>query len=460
MKRQPLWLWVLQQSLAVLVAVLITVLDNFPYGFLLFPGAEGLGIAVVLLSAAVAQLVFAVYSDLPVGLGCMIVENTPMLHSMAISVSGTLSSSPEQIIPTLLALYATSSLFTSLAFFLLGYFRLERVFKILPKPVLMGCIAGMGFYIFTAGLGACTGVNWVWNEEHLLAQGRHWPKIIMLLCLEILLLYCLKLSKAKELDAFVLPVFFLGLVASSWTALALLGWSHQSAQEEGWFFKDIPHTSIRLSDFHAGLIAWGVFPYQLPLLCGVVIFSCLHVPVNVPALAHATGRRVDINKELAAHGAANLFSAIFGSLQTYMVYSSSVLYHKCGGGARVTGICVGCVVVLCIPVASFVISWVPRMLAGLLLCHLGVELLWESLVDIWPSLDTLEYMIVVVIAIACNISFIFSLIFGLLCACVAFVVQAARSDPVRFAFYPGRGIRSRKMRSQKELQILEVFSFL
>lgn len=56
-----------------------------------------------------------------------------------------------------------------------------------------------------------------------------------------------------------------------------------------------------------------------------------------------------------------------------------------------------------------------------------------------------------------SLGFIFSLLFGLLCACVAFVVQAARSDPVRFAFYPGRGVRSRQMRSQRELRILEEF---
>ena len=58
---------------------------------------------------------------------------------------------------------------------------------------------------------------------------------------------------------------------------------------------------------------------------------------------------------------------------------------------------------------------------------------------------------------ACNVSFIFALILGLLCACVAFVWQAARSDPVRFAFYPGRGVRSKRLRSQQELRILEDF---
>lgn len=452
--------WILQQILAAAVAVLITILDNFPYGFLLFPGelpgTSGFGISMVLLSAAMAQIVFALLSDLPVGLGCMIVENTPMLHSMALSVSASVDR-PEQIVPTLLALYAVASLLTSLAFFLLGYFQLERIFKILPQPVLMGCIAGMGSYILTAGLAACTGVSWEWTETQLLRQAQHWPKLLVLFCLEMMLLYCLKLSRGRGWESFVLPLFFLGLLFGSWISLACLGCSHRHAQEEGWFFRDFQEDSGMSWNFQLDLVAWRLFPYQLPLLCGIVIFSCLHVPVNVPALAQATRKQADINKELFAHGVANLFSGCCGCLQTYMVYSSSVLYHKCGGGARVTGVIVGFLVILCIPVANSLISYVPRMLAGVLLGHLGVELLWESLLDTWPNLDTLEYVIVVVIAVVCNISFIFSLLFGLLCACVAFVVQAARSDPVRFAFYPGRGVRSRQMRSQRELRILEEF---
>ena len=205
------------------------------------------------------------------------------------------------------------------------------------------------------------------------------------------------------------------------------------------------------------LIAWHVFPSQLPLLCGIVVFSCLHVPVNVPALAQATGRRVDVNKELTAHGMANLVAAGLASLQTYMVYSSSLLYFRCGGGSRVTGFCIALAVMACIPLTSSLICYLPRMLAGLLLGHLGVELLWESVVDTWPRLGWPDYLIVVFIAGVCNVSFIYGLMVGLLCACVAFVVEAAMSDPVRFAFYPGRGLRSRKIRSQRELQLLADF---
>ncbi|CAJ1364345.1 unnamed protein product [Effrenium voratum] len=459
--RLPVWLFVVQQFLAASVAVVITILDNFPYGFLLFPMAkelQGMGISMVLLSAALAQAVFSVSSDLPAGLGCMIVENIPMLHSMAKTVTISLANSPEMIISTVLALYSTASLLTAIAFFLLGYFNLERVFKILPRPVLMGCIAGMGLFILTAGVGACTGIAWEWDEGHLLQQAGCWPKIACLCCLEGLLLMFLKLCKGKDVEPFVLPLFFFGLVLCSWLALVLLKIPHRNAQAAGWFFEDTPAAgSLPLQLCSWRLIAWHVFPSQLPLLCGIVVFSCLHVPVNVPALAQATGRRVDVNKELTAHGMANLVAAGLASLQTYMVYSSSLLYFRCGGGSRVTGFCIALAVMACIPLTSSLICYLPRMLAGVLLGHLGVELLWESVVDTWPRLGWPDYLIVVFIAGVCNVSFIYGLMVGLLCACVAFVVEAAMSDPVRFAFYPGRGLRSRKIRSQRQLQLLADF---
>ena len=451
----------LQQVLAAGIAVLITVLDNFPYGFLVFPMAHelhGVGISMVLLSAAVAQAVFSCSSNLPEGLGCMIVENIPMLHSMALSVTTSLAERPDMILPTTLALYATASLATAVAFLLLGYFELERVFMILPKPVLMGCIGGMGIYIMAAGVEASTGISWAWSKAVFLDQAMQWPKILVLLVLELLLLNCLRLARGRDWESFVLPLFFLGLVPATWMALTVAGYSRELAQEDGWIFNDFPMlTTYHFQMLRPELVAWDIFPYQLPLLMGIVIFSCLHVPVNVPALAQATGREVDVNRELAAHGIANLIAACLGTLQNYMVYSSSLLYFKCGGGSRITGFIVSLVVLMIIPLASTVISFLPRVLAGVLLSHLGVELVWEALVETWPTLDVMEYIIAVSIACICTISFIYGLLIGLLCACIAFAAQAARSDPVRFAFYPGRGVRSRKLRSQLELRMLEDF---
>ncbi|CAE8635611.1 unnamed protein product [Polarella glacialis] len=46
------------------------------------------------------------------------------------------------------------------------------------------------------------------------------------------------------------------------------------------------------------------------------------------------------------------------------------------------------------------------------------------------------------------------LLVGVLCACFAFAVQSGRSDPVESAYYPGHGMRSRKMRSLADIQVL------
>jgi len=457
----------LQEVLAVGVAVLITLLDNFPYGFLLFPmqaSLHGLGISMVLLSAAVAQLVFAISSDLPMGLGCMIVENIPMLHSMALSVTNTLNvmDLEDMIVPTVLALYVTASLLSAVAFFLLGHFHMDQLFATLPKPVLLGCIGGMGIYILTAGVGSTTDVAWAWTTECLQHQFLQWRKVLLLCALECLLRAVVQLSKrhAQSLEPFVLPCFFLGLIPAAWLFMLLSGQTHQEAQASGVLFSVLPPTEGLATQWkllHVDRIAWWVFPDQILLLLGIAVFSCLHVPVNVPGLGLTTKRNVDISKELKAHSIANFVAAALGTVQNYMVYSSSVLYFQCGGRSRMASVAVGVCVIGCIPYATLLIPFLPRVLAGVLLMHLGLELVKESFIDTWHSLDLLEYAIVVCIAGICNVSFMGGFLVGLICACVAFAVQAARCDPVESAFFPGRGMRSSTMRNQSELKRLETF---
>ena len=157
----------------------------------------------------------------------------------------------------------------------------------------------MGFYIFTAGLGACSGIPWAWTKERLLRQLDHWPKFLLLIALEALLLLCFKVAKAME--AFILPLFLLALIFGSWMILLAFGYTHQQGQEAGWFFEALPKAEIQtLFNLSVESIAFEVFATQVPLLCGIVIFSCLHVPVNVPGLALLTKKRVKINQALKA----------------------------------------------------------------------------------------------------------------------------------------------------------------
>lgn len=458
----PSWRFVVQQVLANTLATVCNVVNAFAAGILLFPRVEQqrLGISMVMMSTAASQFVFAMLlKDVPL-ISLFILENVPMLHSMAMSTYHTLAQDhPQAVIPTVLALYTTASLLTALAFILLGYFKMQHLCNALPKPVLMGCLAGMGIYLFACGLGTSTAVEWDWTSETLAEQTRHWPKLLLTLILEAVLLQALARAKRVDLEALVLPTFFLAIIACSWIVLAMTGYSLQTAQANGWFFQHIstpepylPFDYVKSVD----LIAWHVFPSQLPVLFGIVLFSVLHVPVNVPALSEQVCK-LDMGASLMAHGVANLLSSCFGSLQTYTTFSFSFFYYKCGGRGQVNGVLLSLMLLACIPCIPSIIIRLPRVVAGCLLTHIGVELLSESVIDTWRSLDVFERVILLAIAMVCNVSFVDGFLLGLFCAFIAFVVQASMSDPVHLTFYPGKGLRSRLLRSRSETQILEDF---
>eukprot|EP00930_Biecheleria_cincta_P089963 TRINITY_DN79303_c0_g1_i1.p1 TRINITY_DN79303_c0_g1~~TRINITY_DN79303_c0_g1_i1.p1 ORF type:complete len:633 (-),score=91.83 TRINITY_DN79303_c0_g1_i1:50-1918(-) len=321
----------------------------------------------------------------------------------------------------------------------------------------------MGIYILCAGVSAVTKVPWVWTLDALWLQAMEWKRVALLCFLEVLLLSVKKVSSRWQgLEPFVLPVFFLSLIPLSWAAIFVAGLSHEEAQATGWFFSDLPSSQGLLAHwqlFSFRQVAWWVFPQQLLVLMGIVVFSCLHVPVNVPALGQGTRKKFDINRELTAHGLANLAAAMLGLVQNYMVYSSSLLYFKCGGGSRLASAAISIMVMGCIPHVGILIPFIPRALAGVLLLHLGYELIWESMVDTWKVLDHLEYTIVLGIAGVCTISFMEGFLAGLLCSAIAFAVQASRSDPVEAVFFPGRGIRSRSRRLRSPLEVHELEAF-
>lgn len=455
------WRFAGQQLLAVTLATVCSLVDAFASGLILFPRyqQDHLGICMVMMSTAVSQLVFAVLQpDVPL-VSLFIVENIPMLHAMASSAAHHLKAErPQAVIPTTLALYTAATLLTAMAFLLCGYFKMARVFKSLPKPVLMGCLGGMGIYFVFYGLGTSTGIDWSWTLASFRDQLRHWQQLLVTVVLESLLLYFLERAKKKDLVGVVLPSFFLAVMAGSWVILAVSGRSLEEAQNSGWFFQKIPSNEPYFTFEYiksVDLVAWNVFPDQLPLFIGIMLFSCLHVPVNVPALAAVTKGKQDIDASLMAHGVANLLSACFGSLQTYMTFSSSFLYYKCGGRGQVSSILLALLLLWCIPWIPSIIIRLPRVVAGCLMMHIGVELFFESVVDTLPGLDWLECIMLVAIALMCNVDFVSGFLLGLFCACMAFVAQTSMSEPVQLTFYPGKGLRSRVLRSKTETQILE-----
>lgn len=170
-------------------------------------------------------------------------------------------------------------------------------------------------------------------------------------------------------------------------------------------------------------------------MVALVLFSLIHVPINIPAFALSTKADVDMNKELIAHGISNMLAGACGGLQNYLAYTQSVLYDKSGGSGRVSGLTVAAVTAVLFFVGPTIASHIPRCMAGTLLLHVGIDLLLEGVWDSYGKFDLLEYSGIWLIVIVMSI-------FGMESAMVAGGIAAVSTYAVQNVAYlnPIRGV--------------------
>eukprot|EP00756_Hemistasia_phaeocysticola_P003544 Hpha_TRINITY_DN12301_c0_g2::TRINITY_DN12301_c0_g2_i1::g.155955::m.155955/K03321/TC.SULP; sulfate permease, SulP family len=227
--------------LGVLLAWVVSVLDNAPYGLVLFPPSLGseysaVGVGMVLTAAAISQFIFSIWSGFPTAVGCMVVENLPFLVAMGHAVekrAALQNYSPGVMLSTCVVLWSLSTLVSGLLMLALGRFKAGRLTAYFPKHVLLGCTAGMGAFIVTAGVSATTGEDWGWSPNSMYAQVSTSPRLFRL---SLALLFAALVPAVRTISSspFVLPAYLLCLPVLFWGVVLAAGWV-DTARAEGWF---------------------------------------------------------------------------------------------------------------------------------------------------------------------------------------------------------------------------------
>lgn len=107
-------------------------------------------------------------------------------------------------------------------------------------------------------------------------------------------------------------------------------------------------------------------------------------------------------------------------------------------------------------VGPWIVGYIPVMVVGSLIFHLGLDLLKEALVDTWNSVHYLEYItICVIIACMATLGFVEGILVGIIMACVFFVVQNARRSEAIRATYTGQYMRSTVRRLYRQERFLK-----
>ncbi|CCG82242.1 Sulfate transporter family protein [Taphrina deformans PYCC 5710] len=441
---------------AVILGLLLNILDALSYGMILFPLGTPIfsslgpdGISMFYISCIVSQLVFSCGGSIfKGGIGSEMIEVVPFFHQMALSIMNDIGDEhPEAVIATTIVAFAISSIVTGLVFYLLGHYKLGSLIGYFPRHILVGCIGGVGYFLFVTGLEVSARLSG--NLEYNMDTLKH------LVATDTVLLWAIPLALAIFLEVFqrllshplVVPVYFCAVPIIFYIVVAAVpSLSLATLRDSGWVF-EAPEAGKAWYDFYTlykfNLVNLGALARTIPAMLALTFFGILHVPINVPALGVSTGEdNVDVDQELKAHGISNALSGCLGSIQNYLVYTNSILFIRSGGDSRIAGIMLAAGTAGIMFIGPTLIGKIPVMVVGALIFLLGMDLLKEALIDTIGKVSLLEYLTIVVIVLTMGIfDFVIGIVVGIILACVFFVVTTSKRSAIR-ARYSGAVAKS------------------
>lgn len=436
---------------AVILGLLLNILDALSYGMILFPLGTPIfsslgpdGISMFYISCIVSQLVFSCGGSIfKGGIGSEMIEVVPFFHQMALSIMSDIGEDkPEAVIATTIVAFAVSSIVTGIVFYLLGHYRLGSLIGYFPRHILVGCIGGVGYFLFVTGLEVSARLSG--SLEYNMGTLRHLfeGNTLLLWGIPLFLAIFLEVFQRIVSHPLVVPIYFCGVPIIFYIVVAAVpSLSLETLRDRGWVF-DAPEAGKAWYDFYTlykfNQVSLGALVRTIPAMLALTFFGILHVPINVPALGVSTGEdNVDVDRELKAHGVSNALSGCLGSIQNYLVYTNSILFIRSGGDSRVAGIMLAIGTAGIMFVGPSLIGKIPVMVVGALIFLLGMDLLKEALIDTIGKVSKLEYLTIVVIVLTMGIfDFVVGIVMGIILACVFFVVTTSKKSAIR-AKYSG-----------------------
>ena len=141
-------------------------------------------------------------------------------------------------------------------------------------------------------------------------------------------------------------------------------------------------------------------------------------------------------------------------LSDYLVYTNSLLFIKSGGDSRLAGLMLAGATTILWFAGPGIVGYIPIMVVGALIFHLGLDLLKEALVDTWSNLHHFEYItICAIIFFMAWLGFVEGIFLGIVMACIFFVVTNSKRGAIR-GVYSGNTIHSTVRRLYRQQKFL------
>ncbi|RQD65559.1 MAG: STAS domain-containing protein [Desulfonatronovibrio sp. MSAO_Bac4] len=333
-----------------------------------------------------------------------------------------LASSTGDLFMTIVAALILSSILTAAFFFTIARFRLVHFFRYTPYPVIGGFLAGTGWILTTGSLEVMLGANLNFMEPGLLFA----PDTMVLWLPGTVLAIVLFCVLRRYSHFTILPAALVLGIVFFYLVLFYLNISIDQARETGLLFEAFASKGLWpvFSWAEISEVNWQALASQLPVLLTIPFIALMGLLLNMSGVELASGRDIDMNKELMANSLGNFLCGMGGSHPGYSSLSLSMLGYKTGAYSRIVGLTAAVVVGMTLVWGGMLISIFPKAVLGGFLMLLGFFFLWDWVVETRKKMVLSDYLIVLfILIIVAWLGFFQGVLLGILLSVILFVVR-------------------------------------
>ncbi len=425
----------LKQNLTIASAALIIGLDLVGFSValasLMFSGALApwlaMGVTAALASSFIVTLVLASFSQFKTLIGGIQDVGTAVLAAtLATAVAGLAGDAKPA---TAFAIIAVATLSTGVLLTLTGFLKLGRFVRFFPLEVLAGFLAATGCLLLMGGIAMVSQV-----EPSLSGMVDIFRNASLIAILPALAL-ALIIAASMRRNSSPLVLLFLLVAATclfhAWRSLAGYSTSDMVAMGMVPEIVESAGAAFAVTQFFHD-VHWPTVLDAAPTVATVATLSLFAALMNVSALEVATGKDIDVDREMKSAGLANMLSASAGGPPGFTHLSITLLLTKMKISSRSVGLSAAIIQILCVFFAVQIVAFVPTFVAAGLIMYYGYDLVNDWLVKTQKSFNTREWAVVLFIVVVSVVyGFLLAILAGLLIATLLFAYSYANAPVVR-----------------------------
>ncbi len=414
------------------------------------------GIGIALVTAAVTMISIALLSSIKGVIGSL-QDSTSVILALIVAslVAGLTATSADVKIATVVIIIAITSLLTGLFLLALGYFKLGGLVRYIPYPVVGGFLAGTGWLLVQGSIGVMADYSLTLSNLDALTQ----PDQIILWLPGVIFAFILFFFRHRFNYYLIMPSILIGAILLFYILLLVTGTSIDGATQRGFLLGDtLREVNWQPLHIRSLMVAdWSAILGQFGNIVIILILSAIALLMNVSALELSRGLDIKLNRELQSAGYANILSGLFGGMVGYHALNASALSARLGARSRFVGILAGALCLVVLFAGTSLLVYFPKLIIGGVLLFLGMDFLYDWVVMGWSKLNTLDYLVVILILVViATTGYLAGVAVGLAVMIILFVINYSRVEVVRHAL-SGAELSSNVERCDRKRQILKGF---